>query len=84
MNLQLDINLAKNYKNNSQNIGKIFLVKNKSVFQRDIVLENWRKTVFLKDNSKELKRWTLDILSCIDKIEFSEFKLSDIRLAAIC
>jgi type II restriction enzyme len=59
-------------------IGKIFLVKNTSVFQRDIVLENWRKTVFLKNTTKESKNWTLDILNCIDKIKISEFKLSDV------
>ena len=59
-------------------IGKIFLVKNASVFERDAVLESWRKTLFLKDSTSELKSWTLDILNCIDKIKFNEFKLSDV------
>ncbi|MDO9213052.1 MAG: DpnI domain-containing protein [Methylococcales bacterium] len=63
---------------NIPDIGKIFLVKNTSVFKRDAVLDSWRKTVFLKNSSKELKSWTLDILNCIDKIKFNEFKLSDV------
>jgi type II restriction enzyme len=59
-------------------IGKIFLVKDSSIIKREIVLENWHKTVFLKNTSQEFKSWTLDILNCIDKIKLNEFKLSDV------
>lgn len=59
-------------------IGKIFLVKNASILNRDTVLESWRKTLFLKGSSNDFKGWALDILNCIDKIKFSEFKITDV------
>jgi type II restriction enzyme len=59
-------------------IGKIFLVRNASILNRDKVLENWRKTLFLKGSTDNFKGWALDILNCVDKIKSSEFKLSDV------
>lgn len=58
--------------------GKIFLVKNSSVQHKDVVLDNWRRTLFLKNSSLNTRSWTLDILSCLDKIKSDDFKLSDI------
>jgi type II restriction enzyme len=59
-------------------IGKIFFIKNSSIFKKDTVLENWHKTVFLKNSTKESKGWTLDILNCIDRIKTHEFKTDDV------
>jgi type II restriction enzyme len=58
--------------------GKIFLVKNSLTIQKDVVLDCWHKTLFLKDSTLVGRSWTLDILSCLDKIPFEDFKLSDV------
>jgi type II restriction enzyme len=63
---------------NVPKVGKIFFVKNKFIFEKEKVLENWQKTVFLKHSSAEFKSWTFDVLNCIDNIKYSEFKLSDV------
>lgn len=59
-------------------IGRIFLVKDTVITDRKKVLENWHKTVFLRDKSIEAKGWTLDILKCIDRIHSNEFSLNDV------
>lgn len=58
--------------------GKIFYIKNRQKKEKSKILENWQKTLFLKDSKKtELKGWILDIMKCIDKLEKKEFTLED-------
>lgn len=58
-------------------LGRIFLVKNSVVTNKDNVLETWNKTIVLRNKSPEVKGWTLDVLKCIDQIESKEFTLDD-------
>lgn len=58
--------------------GKIFFIKNSSMQHKDVVLENWRKTLFLKDATLKTRGWTLDILNCLDKVQSRNFKLADV------
>ena len=59
--------------------GRIFYIRNRRVESRKHVLENWRKTLFLKDSEKpELKGWILDIMNCIDRLNKRDFLLSEI------
>jgi type II restriction enzyme len=59
--------------------GRIFYIKNKSVVPRKSVLENWQKTVFLREQSKTTARnWVLDIMNCLDKLGKKKFSLSEI------
>jgi type II restriction enzyme len=68
--------------------GKIFYVKNGDIAPKDKVIEEWHKTIFLRDKDENIsKGWLLDIMSCIDKVDKQEFTLNDIyafetRLAA--
>ena len=59
-------------------LGRIFLVKNSTVLSRNIVLESWQKTVFLREKSVEAKGWTLDVLKCLDRISTNDFSLDDV------
>lgn len=60
-------------------VGKIHYVKNGRELSHDSVLGAWRKTAFLSEfASIESRGWTLDVLSCIEKIERTEFSLDDI------
>jgi type II restriction enzyme len=59
--------------------GKIFYIKNKKVEAKKEILENWQKTLFLREE-KELasKGWILDTMNCIDKIGKKEFSLDEV------
>lgn len=59
--------------------GKIFYIKNGQIEAKNKVIQNWQKTLFLRDSKKtELKGWILDIMNCIDKLGKQEFGLKDI------
>jgi type II restriction enzyme len=61
------------------NSGKIFYVKNKEIVSKNKVLEDWNKTLFLKDaNSIQVKGWLLDIIQCIEKLNRKKFSLQDL------
>ncbi len=59
-------------------LGRIFLVKHSIVTNKSTVLENWHKTVFLRNETPQAKGWTLDILKCIDRIKSVEFSLDEV------
>lgn len=59
--------------------GKIFYIKNKEINDKKTVLENWKKTMFLKETKNmALRGWILDVMHCIDKLNKKEFSLSEI------
>jgi len=59
-------------------LGRIFLVENSIVADRENVLETWNKTISLREKSTEAKGWTLDVLKCVDQIKSSEFTLDEV------
>jgi type II restriction enzyme len=58
--------------------GRIFLVKNSEVIKRNLVIEKWKETEFLKNVNPKYRGWLIDILNCIDLIPNETFKLDDI------
>ncbi len=58
--------------------GKIFYIQNGYMQDKNKILDQWQKMIFLKD-SKDLsvKSWLLDIIGCIEKINKETFSLSD-------
>jgi type II restriction enzyme len=59
--------------------GKIFFVRNGIIEQREKVLNEWKKTLFLRDETAiTSKGWLLDTMKCIDKLGKSEFAIDDI------
>jgi type II restriction enzyme len=59
--------------------GKIFYVKNGNIENKENVLKNWQKTLFLRESNKiDLKGWILDVMSCLDKLNKKEFTLDEI------
>jgi len=58
--------------------GRIFYVKGGIAEQKKTVLENWNKTLFLKDSRRsELKGWILDMMNCIDQVGKNDFTLDE-------
>ena len=61
--------------------GKIFYIRDRQVKDKESVLDNWAKTLFLRETkNSELKGWILDIMNCIDKLEKQEFTLQDVYM----
>lgn len=61
------------------NNGKIFYIKDKEIISKDKVLDDWNKTLFLKEsNNIQAKGWLLDIIQCIEKLGSKSFSLNDL------
>lgn len=59
--------------------GKIHYVRNGSEIPHESVLGAWRRTAFLSElTSIESRGWTLDVLSCIERIAQAEFSLDEV------
>ncbi|PKM92159.1 MAG: restriction endonuclease [Euryarchaeota archaeon HGW-Euryarchaeota-1] len=60
------------------NSGKIFYIKNREIKDKDVVLKQFKKTIFLRKQKGELKGWLLDVMACIDKLKKEEFTLQEV------
>ncbi len=61
------------------NSGKIFYVKDKEIISKNKVLDDWSKTLFLKEsNNIKSKGWLLDIMQCIERLNERKFTLQDL------
>lgn len=59
------------------NAGKVFLIKDAKVNNREVVKETFSKTLFLRSKTKDAKGWILDIMSCVDSILNDTFTLDE-------
>lgn len=58
--------------------GKVFLVKDAKLIDRDIVETSFKKTLFLREKSIESKGWILDLMNCVDMIKKESFSLEEV------
>jgi type II restriction enzyme len=58
--------------------GKIHIVQNGVVRPKDAVLEQWQKTLFLRNESLEARGWLLDVMKCVESLGKREFTLDEI------
>lgn len=49
--------------------GKVFLVKNQKIIDKESVTQQFQKTLFLRTQSIESRGWTLDVWQCIDRLD---------------
>ncbi len=58
--------------------GRIFLVRRRAVQPRERVLEQWKRTMFLREETDfGARRWLLDIMKCIEALDHDEFSLKE-------
>lgn len=61
------------------NSGKIFYIKDREIISKSKVIEDWNKTLFLRESSNiQVKGWLLDIMQCIEKLGENSFSLNDL------
>ena len=58
--------------------GRIPLITNRIPHPKDIVVEKWQKTSFLRKQTLARKGWVLDVLNCVENIGQAEFTLDDV------
>ena len=60
------------------NTGKIFFVKEGEIQSKKVVLAEWKKTLFLREEKEtSAKGWLLDTMKCIEDLDKKEFTLDD-------
>lgn len=58
-------------------VGKVWLVQDGRMREQLAALEDWRRTLFLRDTSASARGWLLEVLMCIESIASDEFTLAD-------
>lgn len=58
--------------------GKLYLIKNGQEENKNTIIDNFNKMLFLQKAKGELRGWLLDVLKCIEKLDEKEFSLEDI------
>ena len=58
--------------------GKIFLVRDGAQTPKDLVLQQWRSTLFLKDQVGPARGWLIEVMKCIDAVGRRDFTLEDV------
>jgi type II restriction enzyme len=60
------------------NSGKIHIVRNGVIRPKDVVLGDWQKTLFLRDQSLEARGWLLDVMKCVETLGKRDFTLDEV------
>lgn len=57
---------------------KIFYVKNSEILDEKLVLENYKKVLFVAKKPMESKGWLLDVMFCVENLNKEFFTLDDV------
>ncbi len=61
--------------------GRVSLVTTGAPVRKRLVLDAWKRTLFLRDQTRlDTRGWALDVMGCIEKLNKPEFTLSDAYL----
>ena len=60
--------------------GRIYIVKNSTLIEKEVVHRKWKATAFLRLKQGETKGWILDIMKCIDLFQNDTFTLKEIYI----
>ena len=58
--------------------GKIHIVQNGVIRPKETVLQEWQKTLFLRDESLEARGWLIDVLKCVESLGKKELSLDEV------
>lgn len=57
--------------------GKIFIVRNGTPEAKHLVLAQWQRTLFLRDESLEARGWLVEVMKCLESMKKQEFTIED-------
>lgn len=58
--------------------GKIYLVRDGLVESKTAVLRQWKRTLFLRDQSQAARGWLIEVMKCVEAIGKPEFQIEDV------
>lgn len=58
--------------------GKIHIVQNGIIRPKEVVLDEWQKTLFLRNEPPESRGWLLDVMKCVESLGRREFTLEEV------
>lgn len=58
--------------------GIIYIIKDGKIVNREIVVQQWKKTSFLSNQNLSNRGWTIECLGLIDKIITDKFTINDV------
>jgi len=58
--------------------GKVFLIKDTKLIDKEIVEASFKKTLFLREKSADARGWILNLMICVDLIKKETFTLEDV------
>jgi len=58
--------------------GKIHIIQNGLLQPKELVLAEWKKTLFLRDEGLEARGWLIEVMKCVEAIGKKEFDLDDV------
>lgn len=63
---------------NIAHVGKVFLIRNSNIIDKNKVAFAFNQTLFLREKSIDAKGWILDVMSCIDQLKSNTFTLDEV------
>jgi type II restriction enzyme len=58
--------------------GKVFFVHNGQIVPKEIVLSQWQRTLFLREESTDARGWLIEVMKCVEQIGKGEFNLDEV------
>jgi DGQHR domain-containing protein len=58
--------------------GKIHIVQNGLIRAKELVLAEWQRTLFLRNESPETRGWLLDVMKCVESLGKRDFTLDEV------
>jgi type II restriction enzyme len=58
--------------------GKIHIVQSGVIREKELVLAEWQKTLFLRSESPETRGWLLDVMKCVESLGKRDFTLDEV------
>jgi type II restriction enzyme len=58
--------------------GKIYFVRDSKPRPKELVLSQWRQTLFLRQQREEAKGWLIEVIRCVEAIGKRDFTLADV------
>ena len=58
--------------------GKIFFVRDGKVVPRNMVMEQWRATLFLRGQGAAARGWLIEVMKCVEALGRMAFSLDDV------
>jgi type II restriction enzyme len=58
--------------------GKIHIVQGGVIRAKELVLAEWQRTLFLRNESPETRGWLLDVMKCVESLGKREFTLEEV------